>query len=292
MCIRDRQHRAQLHFFFSSRRRHTRQESVSWARRCVQETGVGSSLYDNMSMSNDQNLQFNLMTNNPLFGLGGGNPLNVGVMPQGNSQDEHSLNYYQEYCKLFIANVVLTSQIKELLTEKNELISKLTRLEVQSNTTGGFDSPSDSKKRRFRRTAAEISRHYKCPVERCLKSYGSEGSLNQHMKLKHPNYVGSSTKSENGNVKSSTAHSSPKNENGGENRDGNAGAQCQRACLAYSLTCERRNIERTQVQLCVHSGLVKQSSFHLRRVCQVFDPDFILSLVFCCCVDHLLIGAQ
>eukprot|EP01016_Furgasonia_blochmanni_P032437 TRINITY_DN3345_c0_g1_i15.p2 TRINITY_DN3345_c0_g1~~TRINITY_DN3345_c0_g1_i15.p2 ORF type:complete len:185 (-),score=55.87 TRINITY_DN3345_c0_g1_i15:942-1496(-) len=27
-------------FFFSSRRRHTRQESVSWARRCVQETGV------------------------------------------------------------------------------------------------------------------------------------------------------------------------------------------------------------------------------------------------------------
>eukprot|EP01016_Furgasonia_blochmanni_P036195 TRINITY_DN409_c0_g1_i11.p2 TRINITY_DN409_c0_g1~~TRINITY_DN409_c0_g1_i11.p2 ORF type:complete len:201 (+),score=18.09 TRINITY_DN409_c0_g1_i11:110-712(+) len=192
--------------------------------------GVGSSLYDNMSMSNDQNLQFNLMTNNPLFGLGGGNPLNVGVMPQGNSQDEHSLNYYQEYCKLFIANVVLTSQIKELLTEKNELISKLTRLEVQSNTTGGFDSPSDSKKRRFRRTAAEISRHYKCPVERCLKSYGSEGSLNQHMKLKHPNYVGSSTKSENGNVKSSTAHSSPKNENGGENRDGNAGAQCQRAC--------------------------------------------------------------
>eukprot|EP01016_Furgasonia_blochmanni_P003741 TRINITY_DN11467_c0_g1_i7.p1 TRINITY_DN11467_c0_g1~~TRINITY_DN11467_c0_g1_i7.p1 ORF type:complete len:173 (-),score=35.62 TRINITY_DN11467_c0_g1_i7:104-622(-) len=28
-------------FFFSSRRRHTRQESVSWARRCVQETADG-----------------------------------------------------------------------------------------------------------------------------------------------------------------------------------------------------------------------------------------------------------
>eukprot|EP01016_Furgasonia_blochmanni_P043376 TRINITY_DN5880_c0_g1_i11.p2 TRINITY_DN5880_c0_g1~~TRINITY_DN5880_c0_g1_i11.p2 ORF type:complete len:133 (+),score=30.33 TRINITY_DN5880_c0_g1_i11:91-489(+) len=27
-------------FFFSSRRRHTRQESVSWARRCVQETAT------------------------------------------------------------------------------------------------------------------------------------------------------------------------------------------------------------------------------------------------------------
>eukprot|EP01016_Furgasonia_blochmanni_P035043 TRINITY_DN3844_c0_g1_i13.p1 TRINITY_DN3844_c0_g1~~TRINITY_DN3844_c0_g1_i13.p1 ORF type:complete len:102 (+),score=18.06 TRINITY_DN3844_c0_g1_i13:39-344(+) len=30
-----------FHFFFSSRRRHTRQESVSWARRCVQETDSG-----------------------------------------------------------------------------------------------------------------------------------------------------------------------------------------------------------------------------------------------------------
>eukprot|EP01016_Furgasonia_blochmanni_P055982 TRINITY_DN9453_c0_g1_i12.p1 TRINITY_DN9453_c0_g1~~TRINITY_DN9453_c0_g1_i12.p1 ORF type:complete len:133 (-),score=30.95 TRINITY_DN9453_c0_g1_i12:179-577(-) len=28
------------YFFFSSRRRHTRQESVSWARRCVQETAL------------------------------------------------------------------------------------------------------------------------------------------------------------------------------------------------------------------------------------------------------------
>eukprot|EP00831_Metopus_contortus_P032101 TRINITY_DN26018_c0_g1_i4.p4 TRINITY_DN26018_c0_g1~~TRINITY_DN26018_c0_g1_i4.p4 ORF type:complete len:111 (-),score=17.89 TRINITY_DN26018_c0_g1_i4:554-886(-) len=28
-------------FFFSSRRRHTRCREVSWARRCVQETGIG-----------------------------------------------------------------------------------------------------------------------------------------------------------------------------------------------------------------------------------------------------------
>eukprot|EP00831_Metopus_contortus_P025111 TRINITY_DN21731_c0_g1_i4.p5 TRINITY_DN21731_c0_g1~~TRINITY_DN21731_c0_g1_i4.p5 ORF type:complete len:102 (+),score=26.84 TRINITY_DN21731_c0_g1_i4:3-308(+) len=30
-------------FFFSSRRRHTRCREVSWARRCVQETGSGHS---------------------------------------------------------------------------------------------------------------------------------------------------------------------------------------------------------------------------------------------------------
>lgn len=42
------------------------------------------------------------------------------------------------------------------------------------------------KSKRHRRTANEISRHYKCSVETCQKSYGSEGSLNQHIRLKHP----------------------------------------------------------------------------------------------------------
>lgn len=47
---------------------------------------------------------------------------------------------------------------------------------------------AEEKRKRHRRTATEIARHYKCPVEECPKSYGSEGSLNQHIKLKHPEY--------------------------------------------------------------------------------------------------------
>ena len=42
------------------------------------------------------------------------------------------------------------------------------------------------KNKRFRRTAHEIERFYRCSVKSCEKSYGSEGSLNQHYKLKHP----------------------------------------------------------------------------------------------------------
>ena len=38
----------------------------------------------------------------------------------------------------------------------------------------------------MRRNADEIERYYKCTVKSCAKSYGSEGSLNQHYKLKHP----------------------------------------------------------------------------------------------------------
>lgn len=42
------------------------------------------------------------------------------------------------------------------------------------------------KKKRFRRTAETIERRFVCEVERCQKCYGSDGSLQQHIKLKHP----------------------------------------------------------------------------------------------------------
>ena len=46
----------------------------------------------------------------------------------------------------------------------------------------------NEKKKRHRRIANEIARHYKCPIADCPKSYGSEGSLNQHIKIKHPEH--------------------------------------------------------------------------------------------------------
>nr|AAZ94902.1 putative zinc finger motif protein [Moneuplotes crassus] len=47
----------------------------------------------------------------------------------------------------------------------------------------------DNRKKRHRRPASEIQRHYVCPIISCTKRYGSEGSLNQHAKLKHPNLI-------------------------------------------------------------------------------------------------------
>lgn len=42
------------------------------------------------------------------------------------------------------------------------------------------------RKKRFRRTADEIEKAFVCQAEKCQRSYGSEGSLFQHIKLKHP----------------------------------------------------------------------------------------------------------
>lgn len=95
--------------------------------------------------------------------------------------DEGACDYYQEYCRLFLANVVLTSQVRSLRADKAELQSRLARLEESEEC-----SEAQEKGKRHRRTASEISRHYKCSVSDCQKSYGSEGSLNQHIRLKHP----------------------------------------------------------------------------------------------------------
>ena len=39
-----------------------------------------------------------------------------------------NFNYYHEYCRLYLANVVLLSQTRELMNERNELSSKFTKL--------------------------------------------------------------------------------------------------------------------------------------------------------------------
>lgn len=44
--------------------------------------------------------------------------------------EEEQMNYYNEYCRLYLANHVLATQLKELNIEKSELVSKLQKLEV------------------------------------------------------------------------------------------------------------------------------------------------------------------
>ncbi len=45
--------------------------------------------------------------------------------------------------------------------------------------------PTPSKQKKKRRKRDEIERNFKCPIFGCTKSYGSEGALKTHVKLKH-----------------------------------------------------------------------------------------------------------
>lgn len=86
-----------------------------------------------------------------------------------------------------MASFVLSAQMKELLKTKDELVARLNKLEKKTEDFNEeMRSSNDDRKKRFRRTANEIQRNFKCTVEKCQKLYGSEGSLHQHVKLKHP----------------------------------------------------------------------------------------------------------
>jgi hypothetical protein len=55
--------------------------------------------------------------------------------------------------------------------------------EIAEQTPEGYRR---KERKRNRRTAEEIVRRYECPHEYCDRCYGSDGSLQQHLKLKHP----------------------------------------------------------------------------------------------------------
>lgn len=106
------------------------------------------------------------------------------------NEHQQNMHYYQEYCRLYIINAGLTTQMKELIAEKNELLNRIAELEkndksIKDHHSHTSDAEND-KKSRMRRKAAEIERHYKCIVTTCQKTYGAEGSLMQHIRLKHP----------------------------------------------------------------------------------------------------------
>lgn len=91
---------------------------------------------------------------------------------------KENVDYYEEYCRIYMQAVSLTTQVQSLLSEKADLSKRMTTMLNDSKES------QEASGKRQRRKATQIERHFKC--EFCSKSYGAEGSLNQHVRLKHP----------------------------------------------------------------------------------------------------------
>ena len=86
---------------------------------------------------------------------------------------------------LFLVNIVLTTKVKKLQEEIETLRDKLKNYESgQGVSFFGLDS-NVVKQKRKRKKKDQVMRNYHCKIGECGKSYGTENSLNQHMKLKH-----------------------------------------------------------------------------------------------------------
>jgi len=100
-------------------------------------------------------------------------------------------SYYQEAYNLYLTNNLITAKINELLLEKSQILMRLALLD-KAQTPIKYKlhqmNVPQSKKKRNRRSASQIDRHYRCPEQTCAKTYGSEGSLYQHIKIKHPSF--------------------------------------------------------------------------------------------------------
>lgn len=101
---------------------------------------------------------------------------------------DSNTNYLDEYWNMYFNNQQLLAQIDKVATDRNELLSKCFKIEHFYDTNlDKFQSErySSGRKKHNRRCANDIERKYKCPYKKCEKYYGSEGSLNLHIKIKH-----------------------------------------------------------------------------------------------------------
>jgi hypothetical protein len=99
---------------------------------------------------------------------------------------DESKDYYIEYWKTFMDIKVARDELMQWADKRNEKIREVLKIMkyYDSNYENLKENKPNGRKKHNRRTAKEISKEYKCPYK-CGKLYGSEGSLNLHMKLKH-----------------------------------------------------------------------------------------------------------
>ena len=99
------------------------------------------------------------------------------------TKEQMNYHFYKEYWKLFIAQQIMKKELDKIKKEWEEDYTE--KLQQQSLAQRDYSSSLDMisrREKRRRRTALEIERKFECKYEGCPKSYGSEGSLNQHMK--------------------------------------------------------------------------------------------------------------
>lgn len=90
---------------------------------------------------------------------------------------------------LFMVNIVLSTKLRKLKEELSYLKDCLNQYRKHGVPQRIQKSkPEGQKRKRKRKKKSEVIRKFDCCVDNCLKSYGSENSLNQHMKIKHPEF--------------------------------------------------------------------------------------------------------
>ena len=98
----------------------------------------------------------------------------------------------QEEARAALAAESLADSIT--LSRKQSLGTPKSMTQFNGASASIMDRYIRGRKRHNRRCANEIQKQYQCPFDQCGKYYGSEGSLNLHLRIKHQ--AGSKTERE------------------------------------------------------------------------------------------------
>jgi hypothetical protein len=100
---------------------------------------------------------------------------------------DKNVNYYHEFWKMYLENEVLISKMKESVVKSKEIQARISQLQAQCHEMelNIFANRKEAATKKKRRTASEIDKSFTCPYEGCNRNYGSDVSLNLHIKLKH-----------------------------------------------------------------------------------------------------------
>ncbi|CAK88732.1 unnamed protein product (macronuclear) [Paramecium tetraurelia] len=108
-----------------------------------------------------------------------------------NQEYNNDINYYKEFWRYYLLNEMTIKKVNELHTQNQKLHDLIAEIDV--NIYGNtqklqqelHQALSYRQKKKNRRTSQEIEKSFICPYEKCNKQYGSDVSLNLHIKLKH-----------------------------------------------------------------------------------------------------------
>ena len=136
------------------------------------EENIKSRLNDYLSCN--KNLAKNFIINEK-------NLKNLKILISQNPSEECKTQITQFYLK----KITLAKKINSLITENLVLKSKLQNVQNQPRKK---NHSKKSQKKRVRKLKEQVIRNFKCQSINCNKAYGSENSLNQHIKLKHNDF--------------------------------------------------------------------------------------------------------
>jgi hypothetical protein len=105
-------------------------------------------------------------------------PTSSNLTTQTTQQQRTSIN------SLVSSTTVSASPLGRAPEQRSPFPQALARPSSQLSPTASLMIKLKPKKRRRRRD--EIERKYACPIHGCTKTYGTEGALKTHIKLKHP----------------------------------------------------------------------------------------------------------